>query len=233
MDEPHTRITVLTAGKNASDPFSVGVVLNITCDEGYRLNVGNRTVRCKKGIWKPDHPTCLLSNFELYNYIFLSFLINFAIQMAVPCEIPDIENAAFRYNDETVAAQTEIPHNETVQFDCGPGYVVQGAEVYHCSFGEFISSGHTQKSECVPAPCELPRLSHGDYASGYRAGLTIANGSTVDYSCGEPDYVKITGGPVQCRLGELAPDYPACKTRADRFGVDGKLFIAIYSILLI
>jgi len=143
----------------------------------------------------------------------------------VPCEIPDIENAAFRYNDEMVVAHTEIPHNETVHFDCSPGYVIQGAEVYHCSFGDFVSSSHTQKSECVPAPCELPRITRGEYATGYRAGLTIANGSTVDYNCAEPDFVKITGGPVQCRLGELMPDFPACKTRSDRFGIDGKLTI--------
>ena len=64
MDEPHTKMQVVTPGKNASDPFSTGVVLNITCTEGYRLNVGNKSVRCKKGIWKPDHPTCLLSKFN-------------------------------------------------------------------------------------------------------------------------------------------------------------------------
>ncbi len=62
MDDPDTRIQVASVGKNASDPFSVGVVLNITCSEGHRLNVGNRTVKCnKRGSWKPDRPVCLLS----------------------------------------------------------------------------------------------------------------------------------------------------------------------------
>lgn len=78
------------------------------------------------------------------------------------------------------------------------------------------------------APCELPRIKNGDYTAGYRAGLTIANGSTVDYACVEPDYVKVNRGLVRCRLGELVPEYPACKTRLERVGYDGQL--TIYNI---
>uniref|UniRef100_A0A0P5PLV4 Sushi, von Willebrand factor type A, EGF and n=1 Tax=Daphnia magna TaxID=35525 RepID=A0A0P5PLV4_9CRUS len=196
--ESHTSIQVVTPGKNASDMFSTGVVLSITCAEGYRLNVGNRTVRCKRGVWKPERPSCLL----------------------IPCTIPDIENAAFQLNDSTIVpANSEIPHNETALFGCNPGYVVQGPEVYRCWFGDFINT-RGQTSECVPGPCELPRITYGDYTAGYRAGLTVANGSTVDYVCFEPNYVKINAGPIQCRLGELIPDFPICRTRSDRFGVD-------------
>ena len=123
-------------------------------------------------------------------------------------------------NETLLPANAEIPHNETAIFGCIAGYVIQGPEVYHCWFGEFVNT-RGQKSECVAAPCELPRISHGSYTAGYRAGLTVANGSTVDYSCDEPDYMKINQSPVQCRLGELMPDFPACRTRADRFGTDG------------
>ena len=79
MDDPYTQITVITPGKNASDPFSTGVALNITCSDGYRLNVGNRTVRCRKGAWKPDKPACLLSKsffFILLRLLLLVSLIN-------------------------------------------------------------------------------------------------------------------------------------------------------------
>lgn len=62
LNEPHTTIQVVSTGKNATDMFSTGVVLSISCAEGYRLNVGNRTVRCKRGVWKPEKPACLLSN---------------------------------------------------------------------------------------------------------------------------------------------------------------------------
>lgn len=65
MDDPITQIQVVSTGKNASDTFSTGVVLSITCGEGHRLNVGNRTVKCnKRGLWKPDRPACLLSKFR-------------------------------------------------------------------------------------------------------------------------------------------------------------------------
>lgn len=85
----------------------------------------------------------------------------------------------------------------------------------------------------ILAPCELPRINNGAYTSGYRAGLTIANGSTVDYACGEPNYVKINPGPVQCRYGELMPDYPSCKPRSDRFGSDGNFIPEILLYLII
>ena len=143
--------------------------------------------------------------------------------LLVPCIIPDIENAAFHHNETLLTGGSELPHNETAVFGCNPGYVIQGPEIYRCSFGDFINIGLNQTSQCIPGPCELPRISHGEYMSGYRAGLTIANGSTFDYNCPEPDYSKITQGPVQCRLGELVPDFPACRTRSDRYGVDGTL----------
>ena len=71
--------------------------------------------------------------------------------------------------------------------------------MYRCWFGEYINT-HGQTSECVPGPCELPRISYGEYTAGYRAGLTVANGSTVDYTCSEPNYVKINPGPIVGRI---------------------------------
>lgn len=207
--------------------FSTGVVLSITCAEGYRLNVGNRTVRCKRGVWKPERPSCLLSKKKKKSHFYFPLNIYHTKIPSVPCTIPDIENAAFQLNDSTIVpANSEIPHNETALFGCNPGYVVQGPEVYRCWFGDFINT-RGQTSECVPGPCELPRITYGDYTAGYRAGLTVANGSTVDYVCFEPNYVKINAGPIQCRLGELIPDFPICRTRSDRFGVDGIEFATI------
>ena len=60
------------------------------------------------------------------------------------------------------------------------------------------------------APCELPLITNGQYLSGYRAGLTIANGSSVTFQC-DSDYSKSTGQPVECILGELRPHVPACR----------------------
>lgn len=61
-----------------------------------------------------------------------------------------------------------------------------------------------------PAPCELPPVQHGQYLSGYRAGLTIANGSFVNYQC-DHEFVKITTVPTECFRGELLPKKPACR----------------------
>jgi hypothetical protein len=53
-------------------------------------------------------------------------------------------------------------------------------------------------------------ITNGQYLSGYRAGLTIANGSSVTFQC-DNDYSKSTGQPIECILGELRPRVPACR----------------------
>lgn len=60
------------------------------------------------------------------------------------------------------------------------------------------------------APCELPHISHGQYLLGYRAGLTIGNGSSVMFQC-DPEYKSSTLAPVECVLGELRPHTPSCR----------------------
>lgn len=195
-EDPNGVVEVVKPGKNQSNVYSIDAVIKVTCNKGYSLNIGNnRTVRCRRGSWRPDLPICLIT----------------------PCEIPFIENAIFKYNDAVAAFGSEVAHNDTAMFDCIHGYVVQGPEVYRCLYGEFSIN---QKSECTPAPCELPHNPNGDYTAGYRAGLTIANGSTVDYTCNEPEYYKVSQGPVHCILGELVPDFPSCKSRQDRFGAE-------------
>ena len=52
--EPHAQLEIVRPGRNDSDEFSIGTVVQMTCTEGYRLNVGNRTVRCNRGHWKPN-----------------------------------------------------------------------------------------------------------------------------------------------------------------------------------
>lgn len=59
-------------------------------------------------------------------------------------------------------------------------------------------------------PCELPVIPQGHYLGGYRSGLTISHGSTVDYDC-KPDYVRATDEPILCSEGTLKPQPPACQ----------------------
>lgn len=46
--------------------------------------------------------------------------------------------------------------------------------------------------------------------SGYRAGLTIANGSVVNFQC-NGEYYPSPSDEVQCILGQLTPSIPLCK----------------------
>lgn len=62
------------------------------------------------------------------------------------------------------------------------------------------------------APCQLPEISNGQYLSGYRAGLTIVNGSSVTFQC-DNEYSKSTAQPIECILGELYPRSPACRAK--------------------
>lgn len=66
----------------------------------------------------------------------------------------------------------------------------------------------------VSAPCLLPIINNGQYLSGYRAGLTIANGSKVNFHC-DSDYTKSTPHPVECILGRLHPRQPACRSLSE------------------
>lgn len=75
--------------------------------------------------------------------------------------------------------------------------------------------------EIIAAPCALPPIQHGQYLSGYRAGLTIANGSYVNYQC-DHEFMKITAVPTECFRGELLPKKPAC--RRGKKSVDLKVF---------
>lgn len=84
---------------------------------------------------------------------------------------------------------------------------IQGPSNLRCWLGEWTV---TSFPRCHAAPCQLPQINHGQYLSGYRAGLMIANGSSVTYQC-DSDYSKSTAQPVECILGELYPKPPECK----------------------
>ena len=153
-EEPNGVIDIVKPGKNQSNVYSTDAVLRVTCNKGYSLNIGNnRTARCKRGSWRPDIPVCTISKprpsilsdgCQLMHFFIARFSFIFS---SAPCELPDIENAIFKYNDAPAAAGSEVAHNDTAVFGCIHGYVVQGPEVYRCLFGEFSVN---QKSECTP-----------------------------------------------------------------------------------
>lgn len=71
IDVEHMQVEIVKPPKNPSESFGHGIVLKITCDNGYNSNVltANSTVRCNKGVWKPVRPYCTLSKIFTLRYI--------------------------------------------------------------------------------------------------------------------------------------------------------------------
>ncbi|XP_050510786.1 complement factor H isoform X3 [Diabrotica virgifera virgifera] len=196
--EPYVNIEVVKNGREANVSFSAGTVVKMACGKGYGLNMPeNKTAKCVRGKWRPTQPMCLI----------------------LPCFVPITPSGIYKLskNDQSSSSNVTIdydqPLNETVdiengqvvEFSCEEGYQVQGPSNLRCWHGDWAV---TSFPECSPAPCQLPKIPHGHYSSGYRAGLTIANGSSVAYHC-EGDQ----GQPsrhIQCLLGELEPKVPSC-----------------------
>lgn len=92
-----------------------------------------------------------------------------------------------------------------IMFACGPGF--RGRPI---ASHLFHSKTIIVVVLAVSAPCELPAIAHGQYLLGYRAGLTIANGSFVTFQC-DPEFIKTTSVSIECVLGRLVPKVPSCK----------------------
>ncbi|XP_021914139.1 sushi, von Willebrand factor type A, EGF and pentraxin domain-containing protein 1 isoform X2 [Zootermopsis nevadensis] len=192
-EESFLNIEVLKAGRDPNQTFSPGTVIRVSCGKGYGLNIGtNVTAKCVRGQWKPSKPECLI----------------------LPCHVPVTENGIYKLNSREGGSQSAllnesstIENGEVVEFSCKHGYNVQGPSNLRCWHGKWAI---TSLPDCTPAPCELPMITNGQYLSGYRAGLTIANGSSVTFQC-DSDYSKSTGQPIECILGELRPRVPACR----------------------
>ncbi|XP_054709581.1 sushi, von Willebrand factor type A, EGF and pentraxin domain-containing protein 1-like [Uloborus diversus] len=162
-----------------------GTIINVTCTAGYHLNIGNRTAKCMRGRWKPKEPECL----------------------TLPCPVPITTNGVYHHFQRAVPAKEGMPHGEVVTLTCLPGFQLTGPDSLRCWYGEWAVESFP---ECVPKPCELPIILQGHYLSGYRSGLTISHGSSVDYDC-KPDYNKITEEPIRCSEGSLRPVPPSCQ----------------------
>ncbi|XP_023218660.1 sushi, von Willebrand factor type A, EGF and pentraxin domain-containing protein 1-like isoform X2 [Centruroides sculpturatus] len=180
---PWMEVEVVKLGKgNYSLPH--GTVISVTCSRGHQLNIGNKTARCVRGRWKPREPECLPSS----------------------CLANKLQSGVYHHFQMTVDEYKPIPHGEQVTIICLPGFQLMGPESLRCWYGEWAVDNYP---ECIPRPCELPVIPDGNYLSGYRAGLTISHGSSVDYEC-KPNYVKPTEEPVRCSEGQLRPEPPAC-----------------------
>ncbi|KAI4468144.1 complement component-related sushi domain-containing [Holotrichia oblita] len=88
-------------------------------------------------------------------------------------------------------------------------FLCQGYKSVTAFFNTHIVTSCTKYYIFLLAPCLLPQIQNGQYLSGYRAGLTIVNGSGVSFQCDE-GYLISTSNQIECALGELFPHNPSC-----------------------
>ncbi|XP_042893956.1 complement receptor type 2-like [Penaeus japonicus] len=191
--QPYLRVEVARSGRDKNYTYSAGARIKVTCLHGYGLNIGNKTAKCAKGKWKPKKPECV----------------------TLPCSVPKVAQGQFDFNGEALSEGATISHGEVVKFSCQAGYNVLGSETMRCWYGAWAVTG--QNPKCQPDQCVLPKLDHGKYTSGYKKGLTIIHGSTVEYMCDEGWIMS--ADEVTCQLGTLLPSAPACIAPAHSISV--------------
>ncbi|KAM8716457.1 hypothetical protein ACLKA7_003348 [Drosophila subpalustris] len=191
-------ITVVRPGK-APGRNSVGIMLQLECNAGFKLNIKgeNVTARCIRGIWKPDTPKCL----------------------SAPCLVPAVEHGQY-YKVEPhtkelsdtpsltpLSTYEEIQSNEFITLECKEGFNIQGSAQLRCAHGSWSVNAF---SECTSVPCTLPNIPGVIYEGGYRAGLTIGHGSTVNVRC----ELSTNANPIEmsCHKGLLTPPSIPCES---------------------
>nr|XP_037291711.1 sushi, von Willebrand factor type A, EGF and pentraxin domain-containing protein 1-like [Rhipicephalus microplus] len=166
------------------------------CTDGYQL-VGPNVTVCQFGNWTHEAvPLC----------------------RETTCSLPEVPNGSFREltTERPLDPAELIGHGTLVELVCAGGFQVQGQPELRCWQGEWTPG---LLPECLPEPCELPALRGGRYLGGYRTGLTISPGSSVEYACDEPHLRQWPPSPLRCRMGRLQPAPPTClPPAAEAFG---------------
>uniref|UniRef100_A0A904A506 Sushi, von Willebrand factor type A, EGF and pentraxin domain-containing protein 1 n=1 Tax=Anopheles quadriannulatus TaxID=34691 RepID=A0A904A506_ANOQN len=197
--EPYAQLEIVRPGKDPNETFGPGTIVRVTCTKGYVSNIinPNATAKCVRGRWKPTKPTCSMK----------------------PCFVPSTEHG--KYYDASVDLTTidavrpttasltpmeMVENGKMINFQCDHGYNTQGPSNLRCWNGEWAVSS---LPECLPAPCVLPPIMHAIYQGGYRAGLTIAHGSSVMIQC-ESGMGSASSVQMDCALGSLTPETINC-----------------------
>ncbi|EAA12905.5 AGAP007761-PA [Anopheles gambiae str. PEST] len=197
--EPYAQLEIVRPGKDPNETFGPGTIVRVTCTKGYVSNIinPNATAKCVRGRWKPTKPTCSMK----------------------PCFVPSTEHGkyyeasvdlttidAVRPTTASLTPMEMVENGKMINFQCDHGYNTQGPSNLRCWNGEWAVSS---LPECLPAPCVLPPIMHAIYQGGYRAGLTIAHGSSVMIQC-ESGMGSASSVQMDCALGSLTPETINC-----------------------
>ncbi|KXJ69876.1 hypothetical protein RP20_CCG025560 [Aedes albopictus] len=200
VSETHAQLEIVRPGKDPNEAFGPGTIVRMTCSKGYVSNMAspNATSKCVRGRWKPIKPACNMK----------------------PCFAPSTEHGKY-YSSQldmvtmdaaklssavALTPMETVENAQQIMFQCDPGYNTQGPSTLRCWNGEWAVSS---MPECLPAPCVLPPIMHAMYQGGYRAGLTIAHGSSVMIQC-ESGMGNVAPVQMDCALGSLTPETINC-----------------------
>uniref|UniRef100_A0A182JZ61 Sushi, von Willebrand factor type A, EGF and pentraxin domain-containing protein 1 n=1 Tax=Anopheles christyi TaxID=43041 RepID=A0A182JZ61_9DIPT len=184
--EPYAQLEIVRPGKDPNETFGPGTIVRVTCTKGYVSNIvnPNATAKCVRGRWKPTKPTCSMK----------------------PCFVPSTEHG--KYYDASVDLTT-IDAVRPTTASLTPMEMIENGKMINFQWTFKFTLLERSLPECLPAPCVLPPIMHAMYQGGYRAGLTIAHGSSVMIQC-ESGMGSASSVQMDCALGSLTPETINC-----------------------
>ncbi|GAB0200054.1 complement receptor type 1 [Grus japonensis] len=164
--------------------FTFGMAVTYSCNKGFAL-IGDATIHCTmdgefQGIWSSPAPECKV----------------------VRCKNPEVKNGR-----RLSGLGTEHTYENTVAFECNPGYLLNGSSVVTC---EADNTWKPPLPTCDPIYCGP--APHFPFAELTRAvGDSSLAGTTLTYRC-KPGYTTANGksSVVTClsdRTWSADPDF--------------------------
>ncbi|NWH18091.1 C4BPA protein, partial [Grus americana] len=169
---------------NRDRDFTFGMAVTYSCNKGFAL-IGDATIHCTtdgefQGIWSSPAPECKV----------------------VRCKNPEVKNGR-----RLSGLGTEHTYENTVAFECNPGYLLNGSSVVTC---EADNTWKPPLPTCDPIYCGP--APHFPFAELTRAvGDSSLAGTTLTYRC-KPGYTTANGksSVVTClsdRTWSADPDF--------------------------
>lgn len=67
--EPYVNVEIVKHGKNHNVSFGSGTVVKMACGKGYTSNLPtNKTAKCVRGKWRPEKPSCFISEYSILKF---------------------------------------------------------------------------------------------------------------------------------------------------------------------
>ncbi|XP_056443631.1 sushi, von Willebrand factor type A, EGF and pentraxin domain-containing protein 1-like isoform X4 [Gadus chalcogrammus] len=159
--------------------FPDGALVTFECETGYRRIGGSGKTTCEAGTWTPSTFTCEM----------------------VRCKAPFITNGS-----QKSGARPPYVHRSLVEYECNPGFKMEGEGVMTCQ----LNSTWSSTPECKVVRCKAPFIPNGSQKSGARP--PYVHRSLVEYEC-NPGFKMEGEGVMTCQLNSTWSSTPECKAQ--------------------